>query len=1016
MLKTTTETGDIGIFSIKPVPPSPQRRGTLSDIGKPPAPPRVSINDLYRCKNSQRFSSNRDTTSEIISMYGTESQKSVTSTLSPTSTEDTGQRSYSMTTCGSRHLSHHKSTATLQSQQSQGSASHLQRPRSPFPYPTRLKRPGVRPASPALTESGRVDYSRMVEIDRISYRTVHGHFRPAFPHVPRKFPPGLHLRADANYSTPSLPLPGPPPDFHGPPPPSVRTRSAASAASWNAPNREGLNSTSSRASSLTSVASLYHRMPPALKTVPTGLTVPAPPRYYDYTEDFESRPARIIAPIQPLAPVPTRASNYRRPLVLQKDDNHLAAVFGENDSAFLNTKSQNAGEQEVPQVPYVSQPGSLATISSRPPSRCRTESIHSRDIATAFDSSSLCCKTARASDIDLLPSQVGRESIDTFNPNLDLESKDMLTYSYSTHRATAAPKTKTNSPERHVQVLGGRVPTIRSEQGVILRDDGQGEPPEGRRSREVEDNQIGKEFSAPGPSRGSERHKARHRTGSTDPANFSSRHAGAKSKSPSALLSREHDLYNPEAPNAFELKRDLNYSSNGEHEGEQHAMLVPPNEAPNIGESQLFRCHRRNQAVMRISTMRMPRSDNESFNDHNGGVPRIAPSCSNAPILSPKPISPARQLKVKNSIPQLMKALPPLPGNAGYVPPSTPLSIGDDDFTEILAPFNFTRRILHDLANKPKNSRSESRASTHLEPDLQKPLPKLRLKSKTAEGLNGPESLNMDKTSSIGSIGVLTTQDTGLTTHAKENSIAPRARTKVKLRSSRSAENLISPISTVHRYPDAEGSGPGAESARQRPHDLLAESKGMTRTSRPISKKLSKLSLRDSFMHKDRQMIASAYGEMDLHKRQESSSMGDLASDLPRTQGTSSDNGSDARQSYGLKQHLSHLRSHFAPSSGSSVFEITALDRIASDLRDEKVGVLESDHGLSDIMSAEKGDAAITMQSTARNGSTPLGRRIHVRLSRWAKGAKNVARKCVRKSHGSEIGEQQRRQHPIRGL
>jgi hypothetical protein len=34
---------------------------------------------------------------------------------------------------------------------------------------------------------------------------------------------------------------------------------------------------------------------------------------------------------------------------------------------------------------------------------------------------------------------------------------------------------------------------------------------------------------------------------------------------------------------------------------------------------------------------------------------------SGSPMLAPKPISPARQLKLKNSVPQLMKALPPLP-------------------------------------------------------------------------------------------------------------------------------------------------------------------------------------------------------------------------------------------------------------------------------------------------------------------------------------------------------------------
>lgn len=39
-------------------------------------------------------------------------------------------------------------------------------------------------------------------------------------------------------------------------------------------------------------------------------------------------------------------------------------------------------------------------------------------------------------------------------------------------------------------------------------------------------------------------------------------------------------------------------------------------------------------------------------------------STRNGPTLTPQPISPAKQLRVKNSIPQLMKALPPLPGYA----------------------------------------------------------------------------------------------------------------------------------------------------------------------------------------------------------------------------------------------------------------------------------------------------------------------------------------------------------------
>lgn len=171
MLKTTTETGDIGIFTIKPIAPA----ATIHHCAR--SRPSLDAGSIFRLdscasngitpRNGRRcHGSDRDTNSEIISMYGSEGlPSSYTSSTSPR-TDGMYQRSYSLTTCGSRHLSSPKVSGTLQSQ---SSSSFLQRPRSPFPYPTRLKRPGVRPASPALTEDGLVDYSRMVEIDRISY-------------------------------------------------------------------------------------------------------------------------------------------------------------------------------------------------------------------------------------------------------------------------------------------------------------------------------------------------------------------------------------------------------------------------------------------------------------------------------------------------------------------------------------------------------------------------------------------------------------------------------------------------------------------------------------------------------------------------------------------------------------------------------------------------------------------------------------------------------------------------------
>ena len=176
MLKKTTETGDIGIFSIRPPrPPAPyhastahhappRSRSAFAEANAPRPRTRGSGGDSILRDDRRRLPSYRDTASEIISMYGSDSQRSVSSSLS-VSFDGMERRSYSMTSCSSRPLPHQRSNGTMQSQASGGM---LQRPRSPFPYPTRLKRPGVRPSSPAVTENGRVDYSRMVGIDRVS--------------------------------------------------------------------------------------------------------------------------------------------------------------------------------------------------------------------------------------------------------------------------------------------------------------------------------------------------------------------------------------------------------------------------------------------------------------------------------------------------------------------------------------------------------------------------------------------------------------------------------------------------------------------------------------------------------------------------------------------------------------------------------------------------------------------------------------------------------------------------------
>lgn len=167
MLRKTTETGNIGLFSIDTGRPTALRpRASLGDLRQPHRPFSRNSDRPPGHDDRKRLPSYRDSTSEIISMYGSDNQsssKSVSGTLSPP-WDDSGQRSYSMTTCGSKSYA---LSRNIDFRPAHDFQAGTQRPRSPYPYPTRLPRPGIRPSSPALTENGIVDYSRMVEINRI---------------------------------------------------------------------------------------------------------------------------------------------------------------------------------------------------------------------------------------------------------------------------------------------------------------------------------------------------------------------------------------------------------------------------------------------------------------------------------------------------------------------------------------------------------------------------------------------------------------------------------------------------------------------------------------------------------------------------------------------------------------------------------------------------------------------------------------------------------------------------------
>ncbi|KAK1250314.1 hypothetical protein MKX08_010317 [Trichoderma sp. CBMAI-0020] len=616
MLKTTTETGDIGIFSIRPNsssapfdrPHRPRSHPRDVDLLLPARSSGYDDNYYYHSDDHKRLRPYRDTTSEIISLYGSESQHTVLSSVSPASLED-DPRSYSMTTTSSKRIPSQKSTGTLQSQ---SSGSGFQRPRSPFPYPTRLKRPGVRPASPALRENGDIDYSRMVELERFSQRTIHGSYKPTYIHGSRR-PPPLSLRAEANRSTTSLPSrPLHSPHFYAPG--SYHARPPNPSMAWmpRQPSRNQPYPTdqSTRSASLTSIVEMYD------KPITSNQNC-APPQstgsiYYDYSEQFEDRPPWDVDVDVPLHPIPQRAENIRQSLLLM-DDIQGRFDIGENESDSSESIMQEAEKDLM-------EPSHLSNSRER----------HSEE--TEAKQSTLLNEHG-ATDIeysDLLNSiEIALNSIS------DKEQSQSPAVSNE-----ASPNTKADTA-----VLGSMMSDPASTRSIS--------PLESSSKILKASFNIEEDLRSRPSSQNGRISKLRY---SLDPAlsDFASvlssfdrigRLSISKDKEvqSSDMGSNESSVYQQGEAGAAALKR--------------LSERPPPPSSNKAGtEERVYqRRHRRHIATMMISKTGVA-SDGFSQNS-----PRRE---DDVPILSPEPISPVRELRVKESIPQLMKSLPPLPREA----------------------------------------------------------------------------------------------------------------------------------------------------------------------------------------------------------------------------------------------------------------------------------------------------------------------------------------------------------------
>ncbi|KAL6788289.1 hypothetical protein J3E68DRAFT_416489 [Trichoderma sp. SZMC 28012] len=689
MLKTTTETGDIGIFSIGPNSSSaafarPKRSRSHPREANLPLPARFSgYDDGYYCRpdSPKRLRSYRDTTSEIISLYGSESQKTLLSSVSPTSIDD-DPRSYSMTTTSSKRIPSQKSTGTLQSQSSGGG---FQRPRSPFPYPTRLKRPGVRPASPALRENGDIDYSRMVELDRFSQRTIHGSYKPTYNHGPRR-PLPMAFRPDVNRSTSSLPSR----TLHSPylyAPVPCYARGPNSSLPWGfarQPNRHqrGSIDQSTRSASLTSIVEMYDRpMTSNSNCAPPPVQSPGS-FYYDYSEQFEDQPPWDMDLDIPLHPIPQRVENIRHSLLLLDNIQGSFEVSG-NYPDSIKSNAQEVGKTSI-------EPSQLSDAADGNSEDDEAQQPTSNEEDGAMERQSTPEPGSKATPLITLSDEDQSQPLilsDQVSPDADADATDMLSMtSGSTSLGSPAPlQTPSKIVETNFNVASESWSQRSSQVGLS---------------------------------------KLRY---SLDPAlsEFASvlssfdrlgRIQISKDNEMQSMNGGHHDtsVYQQDDLHAATLKRSSRQSSS--------TSPGPVGEEDGV----YLKCHRRNVAAMRISITGIVPDEivQHSPERHN-----------NLAILCPEPISPVRELRVKESIPQLMKALPPLPREAeklsGYGTAGTPLLNGYLGHNGLMLGKECTAAMKWPLETKQTSS---SPAISQLSQDFH---PKLKLRARAPSSSPG---------------------------------------------------------------------------------------------------------------------------------------------------------------------------------------------------------------------------------------------------------------------------------------
>ena len=581
------------------------------------------------------------------------------------------------------------------------------------------------------------------------------------------------------------------------------------------PGPASVNTSPARSTfSLASTVNLYASAQPPSTTTTPGKIAPPSPLYYDYTEDFEVEVYNEPAPIDPPPPfridktIPEdRPMSSERPLSKGHDTNN-----GYNAFQVLLPESlvpplmdeQKAASQNPSEVSK----GNL-TIQSMP---LKTDTPPQAD----HGSMSQNRKSVRLSGLgyaQLLRSHVD-EAFGNFpssaleftdpnkphtgvSPNIQIpELSEALEKDVEMRSTRSSYSIITSIPHFPLPPNAHDIPNPQYTTESVSEEAPDRPVPRAMGSRELADQGQTIQSSVNGQDRGLiASHNDLRTQQMNGPSTFNAgeimlstsgvkksaqadhgveRHLFEQEPPSAAKLLRRTPMTSPTIPEGFALRKtefaqDQNLSASLHNrrraaDGQGVSQIQPLKRSQYYGGRRLD--------ISAISDQEAAKVPNFSHRNPKKDLPR-----SESPMLAPKPISPARQLKLKNSVPQLMKALPPLPPEPSSRPGSpTPQT----ETEEVELPCNFSplEREVGDSLDRTK---------PQVPAKLQSPGPSIATKKdKKQQQPKDVQAVQARMTSA--------TEDSGSPPGSSEGSLPP-PRMKLKVKSSGSQRPTSPPDS-----------------------------------------------------------------------------------------------------------------------------------------------------------------------------------------------------------------------------